>query len=119
MLFFCFQHQLQETAHEYEHEKKEEIREGTVNALSDSITLTSFLTILVTRSEERKSIASAIGRLIQGMSQTGKAFIIILVADILMGYHSEEGWTAAIELLTEHYNAEVSVRSSPVFASQS
>lgn len=31
--------------------------------------------------------------------------------DILLGYHSEEGWTAAIHLLTGHYGLEVEVRS--------
>jgi hypothetical protein len=29
--------------------------------------------------------------------------------DILLGYHSEEGWTAAIHLLTKHYGIEVEV----------
>ena len=29
--------------------------------------------------------------------------------DILLGYHSEEGWTAAIHLLTGHYGLEVEV----------
>lgn len=29
--------------------------------------------------------------------------------DILLGYHSEEGWTAAIHLLTGHYGIEVEV----------
>ena len=29
--------------------------------------------------------------------------------DILLGYHSEEGWTAAIHLLTKHYGVEVEV----------
>lgn len=48
----------------------------------------------------------------QGMSQTGKAFILILAADVLMGYHSEEGWTASLELLAEHYTIEVPVRLS-------
>lgn len=28
--------------------------------------------------------------------------------DIFLGYHSEEGWTAAIRLLTRHYGQEVS-----------
>ena len=30
--------------------------------------------------------------------------------DILLGYHSEEGWTAAIHLITGHYGYEVEVR---------
>ena len=29
--------------------------------------------------------------------------------DILLGYHSEEGWTAAIHLLTGHYGLDVEV----------
>ena len=32
--------------------------------------------------------------------------------DILLGYHSEEGWTAAIHLLTKHYGIEVEVRDA-------
>ena len=44
------------------------------------------------------------------MSQTAKAFVLILAADVLMGYHSEEGWTAGLELMAEHYTVEVPVR---------
>lgn len=29
--------------------------------------------------------------------------------DVFLGYHSEEGWTAAIHLLTKHYGYEVEV----------
>ena len=36
-------------------------------------------------------------------ADTAKAFIIILVADTLLGYHSEEGWTAALSLFSFHY----------------
>jgi hypothetical protein len=31
--------------------------------------------------------------------------------DILLGYHSEEGWTAAIHLITGHYGYETEVRN--------
>ena len=37
---------------------------------------------------------------------------LIAGTDILLGYHSEEGWTAAIHLLTGHYGLEVEVRTS-------
>ena len=33
----------------------------------------------------------------------------LAATDILLGYHSEEGWTAAIHLLTKHYGIEVEV----------
>lgn len=106
----CVQHQLQEKAHEFEHEKSEEIRVGLVNIISDSVTITAFLLTLAMHVEGRTALVNTIGRISQGMSQTGKAFILILAADVLMGYHSEEGWTAGIELLSEHYMVEVGVR---------
>ena len=49
------------------------------------------------------------GRIFSGLSDTAKAFIIIAVTDILLGYHSEEGWTAAIRMLTSHYGYETEV----------
>ena len=105
------QHQLQERAHEFEHEKREEIRVGLVNIISDSVTISVFLVTLAAHGEGRTALVNTIGRISQGMSQTGKAFILILAADVLMGYHSEEGWTAGIELLSEHYMVEVGVRT--------
>lgn len=110
----CVQHQLQEKAHEFEHEKREEIRVGLVNIISDSITISAFLVTLAAHVEGRTALTNTIGRISQGMSQTGKAFILILAADVLMGYHSEEGWTAGIELLSEHYMVEVGVRRPPL-----
>lgn len=108
------QSELQHKAHEYEHEKQEEIRVGLVNIVSDSVTITTFAVILTMRDDGRQALTNTIGRISQGMSQTGKAFILILAADVLMGYHSEEGWTAGIELLSEHYMVEVGVCFPPL-----
>ena len=38
-----------------------------------------------------------------------QAFLIILFADILLGYHSEEGWASAINLFANHYGYEIEV----------
>jgi CemA family len=48
-------------------------------------------------------------RLFGGLSDTAKAFVIIASTDILLGYHSEEGWTAGIRLITQHYGVEAEV----------
>lgn len=32
-----------------------------------------------------------------------QAFLIILIADVLLGYHSEEGWTAVIRMVGSRY----------------
>lgn len=105
------QHHLKHRAKEFEEEKRNEMRVGAVNLISDTVTLCTFFIVLASRNEDRQMLTNTIGRVSQGMSQTGKAFVLILVADILMGYHSEEGWTASILLLSEHYGIEPEVCS--------
>jgi len=51
-------------------------------------------------SEGRAAFFGAFGRIFSGLSDTAKAFLIIASTDVFLGYHSEEGWTAAIHLLT-------------------
>lgn len=34
-------------------------------------------------------------------------------ADILLGYHSEEGWTAFLRIFSGHYGLEAEVGGSP------
>jgi hypothetical protein len=105
------QHHLKHKAKEFEEEKRNEMRVGMVNIISDTVTLCTFFVTLALGNEGREMLTNTIGRVSQGMSQTGKAFVLILVADILMGYHSEEGWTAGILLLSEHYGIEPEVCS--------
>ena len=57
----------------------------------------------------RNILFRTINRLLSGLSDTAKAFIIIAVTDILLGYHSEEGWTATIRLIAMHYGWELDV----------
>ncbi len=82
---------------------------GLVNVLG-CYAVQVFFFMLVQNTEQRRLLFRTMGRIFSGMSDTAKAFIIIAVTDILLGYHSEEGWTAAIHLFTGHYGYEVEVR---------
>lgn len=46
-------------------------------------------------------------KIINNVSDTGKAFFIILVTDIFLGYHSESGWQTLLEIIVEHYGFDV------------
>lgn len=110
-----------------------------MNLLSDSTAALTLFAMLLRNTEGRTALFSTCGRVISGLSDTAKAFLIIAGAclgvcvpgqgcslvhasslhcstvslagtDILLGYHSEEGWTAAIHLITGHYGYEVEVR---------
>ncbi|CAK0741175.1 hypothetical protein CVIRNUC_001305 [Coccomyxa viridis] len=92
---------------------RERNRTALLNLLSDStIALTGFV-LLLRNSEGRGALFGTIGRVFSGFSDTAKAFLIIATTDILLGYHSEEGWTAAIHLLTGHYGLEV--EEAPIY----
>lgn len=47
--------------------------------------------MLARDSEARRALGNTISRLFEGLSDIAKALLIILTADTLLGYHSEEG----------------------------
>ena len=59
------QHHLRHTALEFQEEKQHEIRVGLVNIISDSITIVTFILVLVTRAEGRMLLTNTIGRVSQ------------------------------------------------------
>jgi hypothetical protein len=103
------QHHLVHFAHEYKEEKREEKRIGRMHLVSDTVSFFTAVITLKARQEGFILLRNFTGRISKGLSQTAKAFMLILIADILMGYHSEEAWTSSIELITEHYSLEPQV----------
>lgn len=103
------QAQLRQEAHELVEEFQEKNKHNVLNVISDGITALTGFIILVRDTEGRAILSRTFGRLFGGLSDTAKAFMIIASTDILLGYHSEEGWTAAIHLITAHYGSEVEV----------
>ncbi|KAF3488471.1 hypothetical protein F2Q69_00057781 [Brassica cretica] len=54
-------------------------------------------------------------KIINNISDTGKAFLIILITDIFLGYHSESGWETLLEIIMEHYGLEVEKYTITIF----
>ncbi|XP_011078171.1 proton extrusion protein PcxA-like isoform X1 [Sesamum indicum] len=54
-------------------------------------------------------------KLVNNVSDTGKAFLIILITDIFLGYHSESGWQTLLEIIVEHYGFEVDQAAITIF----
>lgn len=109
------QWRLRTEAKELYEEFREANKQALLNVISDTITGALIFTILTTHHEGRGELFSTIGRVFGGLSDTAKAFLIICSTDILLGYHSEEGWTAAIRLILAHYGTEVEEDASHIF----
>lgn len=100
---------LHEEAVHLAEEFKEKNKRAYLNVASDSVAGLVFFYMLVQNTEQRGVLFKTLGRVFSGLSDTAKAFIIIAVTDTLLGYHSEEGWTAAIRLISNHYGFEAEV----------
>jgi hypothetical protein len=97
-----FEH-LHEEAVAFAEEMKEYNKHSLLNVVSDSSAGIALFVLLLQDTSQRAILFRTIGRVFTGLSDTAKAFIIILVTDTLLGYHSEEGWTAALTLVGHHY----------------
>jgi len=50
-----------------------------------------------------KRIQVQVGREFFAMDSSRQAFLLLLVSDILVGYHSSEGWATLLEVIANHY----------------
>nr|YP_010851007.1 Envelope membrane protein [Aphanocladia stichidiosa]WGH13944.1 Envelope membrane protein [Aphanocladia stichidiosa] len=88
-----------EIALEYSQESANAIK----NILADFISIIIFLSILITNKRQFSILKSFINESIYGLSDTAKAFLIILFTDIFVGFHSPHGWEIVIEAILRHF----------------
>lgn len=84
----------------------EEFREKSTNAISnvfaDVISLVAFGIIVATSRREIAIVKSFLDEIVYGISDSAKAFLIILSTDIFVGFHSPHGWEVLLEGTAEH-----------------
>ncbi|QFS44346.1 proton extrusion protein PcxA [Nostoc sphaeroides] len=72
------------------------------NVFADLISLICFSIIVIISKREIVIIKSFLDNIVYGLSDSAKAFLIILFTDIFVGFHSPEGWEVILEGLAEH-----------------
>ncbi|NJL52166.1 MAG: proton extrusion protein PcxA [Hydrococcus sp. SU_1_0] len=87
-----------ELAKEYHHKSNSAIS----NVFADMIAFLAFGIVLLFRKADIAVIKSFIDKIIYGLSDSAKAFIIILVTDIFVGFHSPHGWEVILEGMANH-----------------
>ena len=85
---------------------KEEYQDRSTNAvknvLADALSLVAFATVIFTSKKDILALKSFIDEIVYGLSDSAKAFIIILFTDIFVGYHSPHGWEVILESISRH-----------------
>lgn len=106
---------LRKQAKEIETTMRQDNRSALLNVVSDSSAGLTLFAMLLRPSSQRSILFRTIGRVFAGLSDTAKAFFIILITDTLLGYHSEEGWTAGLRILGHHYGVSPEMEGLNLF----
>nr|YP_010338304.1 chloroplast envelope membrane protein [Bangia atropurpurea]UNJ18254.1 chloroplast envelope membrane protein [Bangia atropurpurea] len=72
------------------------------NILSDILSITIFILLMITGKRQISIVKSFLNEIIYGLSDTAKAFLIILFTDMFVGFHSPHGWEVIIEVILRH-----------------
>lgn len=88
-----------ELAAEYAYESSQAIK----NILADFLSCTVFISILISSKRQFSILRSFINEMIYGLSDTAKAFLIILFTDMFVGFHSPHGWEIIIEAILRRF----------------
>lgn len=72
------------------------------NVFSDILAAGTFALIIFTRRRDVLVLKSFMGDICEDLSDSAKAFIIILCTDIFVGFHSPHGWEVILEGLASH-----------------
>lgn len=72
------------------------------NVFADLLATLSFVLIIFTSQKQVLILKSFLSDIVSGLSDSAKAFLLILVTDIFVGFHSPHGWEVLLEGLANH-----------------
>jgi hypothetical protein len=93
---------LKEKASELAAEFRAKSNSSISNVFADLFGLFAFIVVALTNSRGIVAIKSFLDDLMYGLSDSAKAFLIILFTDIFVGFHSPHGWEVILEGLASH-----------------
>ena len=73
------------------------------NVLGDFVTFVTVASLFVWMRPQIVILKSFLTESIYSLSDTTKSFLLILVTDLLVGFHSPRGWEIGIEMLLRHF----------------
>jgi len=96
------QAQLSGRAKELNEEADQESTHAIKNVLADIGGLLGFTLVCVFGQRDLQVLRGFLDELVYGLSDSAKAFSIILFTDIFVGFHSPEGWTVLLNGVAHH-----------------
>ena len=96
------QKELSKRAQILKEEADQESTHAIKNVLADISGFIGFVVIAMAGRRDVQVLRGFIDELVYGLSDSAKAFAIILFTDIFVGFHSPEGWTVLLDGVANH-----------------
>jgi len=109
------QAQLSQRATELNEEADQESTHAIKNILADIGGLLGFAMVCLFGQRDLQVLRGFLDELIYGLSDSAKAFSIILFTDIFVGFHSPEGWTVLLDGVAHHLGIPAKVNFIMLF----
>ncbi len=94
---------LKDKAREIAEEYRGESANAVKNIFADLLSLAAFAWIAFVSQRELAVLKSFIGDTVYGLSDSAKAFVIILFTDMFVGFHSPHGWEVLLAGVSRHF----------------
>ncbi|MGF1602264.1 MAG: proton extrusion protein PcxA [Thermosynechococcaceae cyanobacterium] len=94
---------LRERASELADEYRWELTEPAKNIIADLFALSTFAILIARGRQQIEVLKSFFDEIVYGLSDSAKAFILILLTDVFVGFHSPHGWEVIIESTLSHF----------------
>jgi len=93
---------VRQKAFQIEEEYRQRSSDAVENVFADIVAVLSFSLLLTNCKEQVATLKSFIDEIVYGLSDSAKAFIIILLTDTFVGFHSPHGWEVLLEGISDH-----------------
>ncbi|MEA5552184.1 proton extrusion protein PcxA [Anabaena cylindrica UHCC 0172] len=94
---------MQEKAQELAEEFRGESANAIKNVFADICSVIAFIWLLIISKSSISVLKDFFDHVVYGLSDSAKAFIIILFTDVFVGFHSPHGWEVILEGISRHW----------------
>jgi CemA family len=94
---------VKEKAHELAKEYRGESSNAIKNVFADIFSVCAFIWLLLVSKSSIAVLKDFFDHIVYGLSDSAKAFIIILFTDVFVGFHSPHGWEVILEGISRHW----------------
>lgn len=94
---------LQKKAEEVAAQFQSESSNAIKNVFADICSVIAFIWLLIISKSSISTLKDFFDHVVYGLSDSAKAFIIILFTDIFVGFHSPHGWEVLLEGISRHW----------------